>query len=169
MGLSDIFDNSPKKQAPETTSNLPHQGLTGAAIDIPNPLSGLADEAAVTFDREVSAALKLKTQRTTLMDSVDQQLAPLKEELAKAREASKAAGKELQAAMDAAGVTKVPMPDRKPIQIKTKMGAKKSITKTWLTSTLGDEQAESLWGQVPRHPDSRVIEVPKPYDDQPND
>ena len=33
---------------------------------------------------------------------------------------------------------------------------------------LGDDQAESLWSRVPKHPDTKVVDIPRPYDDQPN-
>lgn len=175
MGLSDIFDTKGTDDTDDTDDTAepivqtPVTGLAGAAIGVPDKIATVAQEAAQAADGEVSAALRYKTAKARLQAEMDTQLAPLKEELTSAREAAKKARETLLDTMDTAGITKVPMPDRKPIQIKTKLGAKKSITKTWLKSTLGEEKAEALWDQVPRQPDSQIVNIPRPFDDQPND
>ena len=167
MGLSDIFGN--KGERPVRSS----QSITGPpVIDAVRPPQTVADAAyaaANAYDAMTSAEGRYKLRREALLKQVEDQLAGLKETTEAASVVYSNACNELQQAMEAAGVTKVPMPDRNPIEIKIKKGGKKSITLKWLKKILGIDDAQDLWGKVPTHPDKRELVISGPFDDQPSD
>ena len=156
MDLFDIFSGAEKE-------------ARDAAPKADTPLESQARAAAVAYDATLAKEAQYKIERDYLMAEVEKQLADLKRGYDEAREVSNATRDALFKAMDEAGVNRVEMADRKDIEIKVTPGGKKGITKKWLTEEFGKQQANSIWGKVPKKPDSRNLVIPPRFEDEPTD
>ena len=161
MGLSDVFGS----QKPDATAI----DLAGSALQSPDGLAEKAEAAAAAFDAAASASASYNQRRGELLEEVDRALTGLKSNLDSARDAFTGASSDLRAAMEAAGVTRVPLVDRAPVEIKIKKGQKRNVTLKWLKTALGHDEAKSLWKKLPTYDDKTDLHMPSPYDDQPSD
>jgi hypothetical protein len=185
--LADIFKDKPapkarlkgKKQkkaespaapepAPTTTADI------AACLDEdegngPDALEQQAHAAAAAYDVAAAKRQSYESERCKLTEEVDRQLRGLREDWEAARKRSGEATEALKEAMDKAGISKIPMRDRKPIKLKTTAGKKKPITKTWLTGKYGKQKAESIWADAPNYPPKKEVVIPPRYEDEPSD
>jgi hypothetical protein len=167
MDLSDIFNTDSveeieKKKEPESSAEI-------AASLGDDELEAQARLAASAFDATETRKRIYEAKRDRLLEEVDQQLIEEKAEWDSARGVSEAAIKVLYSAMDKAGITKIPMPDRKPIKLKEIVGRKKPITRKWLTETYGGQRANEIWSKVPNYPNKKEVVIPPRFEDEPSD
>lgn len=160
MDLFDIFTSAEKAARPKDIRTK---------SDGPRTIEEQARDAAAAFDDTMDKETRYKLEYDRRMAEVESQLAGLKRDYDAARAASEAAAEDLLKAMDAAGITSIPMADRKSIEIKVTAGRKKNITKKWLTDEFGSQQANSIWDKVPTGPDKRDLVIPPRFQDEPND
>jgi len=167
MGLADTFANMPSQPSRTTSQSFK------TALDAISPVRGELTEQAVAtakaYDMAAHAAAAYNMHKQELLLEVENKLAEERKVLDIARHNSEIARIALQNAMDEAGITKIPLPDRDPIEIKTRKGTKKSITKTWLKSELGKQTADIIWAKVPTYEDKRDLVISSPFNDQPSD
>lgn len=160
--LSDIFDDDPE---PTTTTVAP----VGTAPGVDQDIAAKAQAAVVAYTNAQVARARYKSERETLERQIDLQTEALRKAAGDAELAYAEAREVLLASMDAKDVKEIPMLDRDPIMIKTTPGRRKPITKKWLTSEFGDQQAKTIWGKVPKTPETRTLVIPNSYEDEPGD
>jgi len=152
MDLSDIFGDKSKEIA--------------ESLD---ELTGQAQATAEAYDETREIERRYKAERQSLMEEVDNKLSALKEELDQAKFNSDAMIKALLETMEKSDTPSISLPDRKAVHIKTIAGRRKTISLKWLSSTLGKQKANEIWGKVEKAPDKKELVIPPRFDDEPSD
>ena len=163
MDLTDIFGEQAKPMAAKIADALAETPVPKAPS-----LHDQAKAAAKTADELAVARVAYEGARARLTAEMEAKLKDSKLAYDQAQSDFDGQSQALQAAMEQAEISKIEMPDRPPIVIKTIPGKKKQITLTWLKDTLGKVPAEELWKRVPKSDDTTDIVIPPPYGDEPN-
>jgi len=164
--ITDIFDAPSEKPTGSTSTEIAHQ-LADEDVPKVSPLVEQANELAHTADQARAAQAAYKIAKQEALAKIEAQLAGLKEAAKEQQAVLDAAAKEMQAAMEEAGVSEIPLYDRKPLRLKTTPGKKKGITLTWLKKHLGDvEKATSIWEAQPKSDPTTEVVIPGPALDE---
>lgn len=169
MDLADIFEmNGVEDVRPKRLREVSAKIAESLGED-DDDLESKARAAALIFDDADHKRRAFEIRRDQLIAQVEEELAPLKNEWEVARETLDAATKALLEDMEEADISKIPMPDRKPILLKITAGRKRPITKKWLTEAYGKQRANAIWRKAPNYPDKKEIVISPRFDDEPSD
>jgi hypothetical protein len=138
-------------------------------VAVPAPaLDDLAERAARARDELDYAARLYSNMEADLFKEVEARLAQLKANREAAATVLNGLVEFLMAAMTAAKVDAIPLPDRPPIELKLIPGRKKNPTKGFLVEQLGAATAEVIWKRLGSSPDKLEVEVPSRPDNPPS-
>jgi hypothetical protein len=97
---------------------------------------------------------------TGQLDSLAKAAAEAQDSADEAAAKAKTLKEELEAAMTAAKVTEIQMPDRQPISFHTSNPSKRPTLKA-LTDILGAPEAKTLWGKIPTGKPATSLKIPR--------